>query len=210
MASAPSPSLIPIIIDGRCVGHLLNRGRAGVEVFDAADLSIGIPSAPDAVAALLRVMLAGARRDLMADEPEDDWARDRESWADAAVHYHKDRGNRPSLVEYKAAELARLRSLLINERSLDRAKAEIQAHHEHHPHHGVALSTIEALMFGLRERDTKALAEPKVRGRISQLSKVQIAEVAARLRQLEPHIAQAWTADETQQLIAKWGELHRD
>ena len=160
--------------------------------------------------ALVRVMLVGGEADLMSEEPEDDWACDRESWADAAVHYHKDRGNRPSLVEYKAAELARLRSLLINERSLDRAKAEIQAHHEHHPHHGVALSTIEALMFGLRERDTKALAEPKVRGRISQLSKEQIAEVAARLRQLEPHIAQAWTADETQQLIAKWGELHRD
>jgi transposase len=48
-----------------------------------------------------------------------------------------------------------------------------------------------------------------VQGRISQLSKEQIAEVAARLRQLELHIAQAWTADETQQLIAKWGELHR-
>ena len=208
MASAPSPSLISIIIDGRCVGHLLNRGRACVEVFDAADLSIGIPSAPDAAPpGAVRVMLAGARRDLMSEELEDDWACDRESWADAAVHYHKDRGNRPSLVEYKAAELARLRSLLINERSLDRAKAEIQAHQ---PHHGVALSTIESLMFGLRERDTKALAEPKVRGRISQLSKEQIVEVAARLRQLEPHIAQAWTADETQQLIAKWGELHRD
>lgn len=54
MASAPSPSLIPIIIDGRCVGHLLNRGCMGVEVFDAAELSIGVfPSAPDVVATLL-------------------------------------------------------------------------------------------------------------------------------------------------------------
>jgi hypothetical protein len=85
----------------------------------------------------------------MADEPEDDWAGDRESWADAAVHYHKDRGNRPSLVEYKAAELARLRSLLINERSLDRAKAEIQAHHERQ--RNAAALTIEALGFALRD-----------------------------------------------------------
>ena len=128
-------------------------------------------------------------------------------WRDAAVDYQ---GSPVSLVEYTPAKLTWLRSLLDGGMSLDRVYAEIRAHHEHHHHHGAALSTIEALMFGLRERDTKALAEPKVRGRISQLSKEQIAEVAARLRQLEPHIAKAWTADETQQLIAKWGELHRD
>ena len=103
-----------------------------------------------------------------------------------------------------------MRSLLINERSLDRAKAKIQAHHEHHPHHGVALSTIELLMFGLRERGHQGARRAQSAGANSQLSKEQIAEVAARLRQLEPHIAKVWTADETQQLIAKWGELHRD
>ena len=105
-----------------------------------------------------------------------------------------------------SAALTRLRSLLDEGMSLDRVYAKIR---DHHPH-GSALSTIEALMLGLRERDTKALADPKVQGRISQLSKEQIAEVAARLRQLEPHIAKVWTADETQQLITKWGELHRD
>ena len=53
-----------------------------------------------------------------------------QSWAEAAGEYHKERGNRPSLVEYKPAELARLRALLRREVTLDRAKAEIQAHHE--------------------------------------------------------------------------------
>jgi hypothetical protein len=204
MASAPSPSLIPIIIEGRCVGHLLNRGRAGVEVFDAADLSIGIPSAPDAVAALLRVMLAGARRDLMADEPEDDWARDRESWADAAVHYLKDRGNRPSLVEYKAAELARSRSLLINERSLDRAKAEIQAHHKRQ--RNAAASTIEALMFALRD-GLDALKHPRNQRRLSELNDEQMQEVAARIQKFLPRIAPVWKPADVQALLSLWSKL---
>jgi transposase len=139
------------------------------------------------------------------DEDDDGW--DREAWASAAREYRKDRGNRPSLVEYKAADLARLRSLLINKRSLDHVKAEIQAHHERQ--RNAAASTIDALTFDLRERGTEALADPK-QGRIFQLGDEQITEVAARLRQLKPHIAKAWTADEAQQLISKWGALHRE
>jgi hypothetical protein len=160
-------------------------------------------------AARVAADLAGARA-LCGHPPdeEDDGGWSREAWASAAREYHKDRGNRPSLVEYKAAELARLRSLLINKRSLDHVKAEIQAHHERQ--RNAAVSTIDALTFDLRERDTEALAEPKVQGRIFQLGDEQITEVASRLRQLKPHIAKAWTADEAQQLISKWGALHRE
>jgi hypothetical protein len=140
----------------------------------------------------------------MADEPEDDWARDRESWADAAVHYHKDRGNRPSLVEYKAAELARLRSLLINERSLDRTKAEIQAHHERQ--RNAAASTIEALVFALRD-GLDALKHPSNQRRLGELSDAQMREVAGRVQKFMPHVAPAWESADVAALISIWSKL---
>ena len=46
MAARPKPKPDSIIIDGRCVGRLLNRGCMDVEVFDAAELSIGLFERP--------------------------------------------------------------------------------------------------------------------------------------------------------------------
>jgi hypothetical protein len=60
-------------------------------------------------------------------------------------------------------------------------------------------ATLEALMFSLRERGTRAL--PDAKRRLSQLNDRQLAEVGDRLRRLKPHIARAWTAEEVKVLI---------
>jgi hypothetical protein len=55
---------------------------------------------------------------------------------------------------------------------------------------------VEALMLGLRERGTKALAEQDVKRRLSELSDQQVVEVGNRLQRLKPEIARAWNAEE--------------
>jgi hypothetical protein len=72
---------------------------------------------------------------------------------------------------------------------------------------GTAASTIEALMLGLRERGTKALEEPAVKRRLSELSETQLREVGERLQNLKPHIAKAWDADAVVFLISTWADL---
>jgi hypothetical protein len=66
---------------------------------------------------------------------------------------------------------------------------------------GAAASTVEALMLGLRERGTKALTEPEVRRRLSELSDQQVIDVGNRLQRLKPEFANAWTAQEVQALF---------
>ena len=43
-----SPPLIPILANEICIGHLLDRGRAGWEAFDCDDQSIGVFATPSA------------------------------------------------------------------------------------------------------------------------------------------------------------------
>jgi hypothetical protein len=38
--TAPATSLIPIVVDGHCIGHLIGR-RSGFEAFDREDRSLG-------------------------------------------------------------------------------------------------------------------------------------------------------------------------
>jgi len=101
-----------------------------------------------------------------------------------------------------AQPLARLRALLDDSVSLDRAYAEINTHR-----HRAAVSTIEALMLALRERGTAALAEGPVRQRLAQLNEEQVVKVGDRLQTLLPRVAKAWSADEVRQLLEAWGGL---
>jgi hypothetical protein len=64
-----------------------------------------------------------------------------------------------------------------------------------------AMSTVEALMFGLRERGATALDETHSRQRLTQLDDDQALEIAGRLQRLKPEIAPAWSADEVEQLL---------
>jgi hypothetical protein len=99
-------------------------------------------------------------------------------WRDAAVEYHKDRGNRTLIVEIEPERLARLRALMADDVSLERVYAEI---HSHWFSNRSAASTIEALMFCLRERGEAAFTEPDHRRRLAELSSTQLREVIARL-----------------------------
>lgn len=80
-------------------------------------------------------------------------------------------------------EHERLRGLLDDVVTLERANYEIKRHHFQRR---AATSTIEALMMGLRERGTAALKEPKVQRRLGELSAEQLREVIARLIKLRP------------------------
>jgi hypothetical protein len=61
--------------------------------------------------------------------------------------------------------------------------------------------TIEALMFSLRERGTKALEEADNKRRLSELSEQQLIEVGNRLQRLKPEIARSWTREEVETLF---------
>jgi hypothetical protein len=64
-----------------------------------------------------------------------------------------------------------------------------------------AASTLEALMYSLRERGIKALGEPDTLRRLCELSDEQLRDVAVRLQQFQPHIAPAWKAEDIRVLI---------
>jgi cytochrome c553 len=61
--------------------------------------------------------------------------------------------------------------------------------------------TVEALMWSLRERGTKALGEAVTKRRLSELSDQQMVEVGNRLQRLKPEIARAWNAAELETLF---------
>jgi hypothetical protein len=80
-------------------------------------------------------------------------------------------------------EHERLRGLLDDDVTLERAYYEINRHHFQGR---TATSTIEALMAGLRERGMAALTDPKVERRLGEVSAEQLREVIARLIKLRP------------------------
>jgi hypothetical protein len=86
-----------------------------------------------------------------------------------------------------------MRRLLEDNVSLERAHQEMIGENFRGR---AATSTVEALMFSLRERGTMALEEPDTRPRLGELSDEQAIEVGTRLRKLKPDIAKAWSADE--------------
>jgi hypothetical protein len=61
--------------------------------------------------------------------------------------------------------------------------------------------TVEALMFSLRSRGTKALEERDTKRRLSELSDQQVIEVGDRLQKLKPEIARAWSPEEVKVLL---------
>jgi hypothetical protein len=98
-----------------------------------------------------------------------------------------------------------LRKLMADGVSLERAWHEINAAHVRGR---AAQSTVEALMYSLRERGTKALEEPDTKRRITQLSEQQLHEVGGRLQRLKPEIAKPWSPDEVRLLLAAWMGCH--
>jgi hypothetical protein len=89
------------------------------------------------------------------------------------------------------------RRLLDDSVSLQRAHAEIVAHHFKGR---AADSTLEALAFQLRA-GVGVLKEPDVRRRLSELSDAQFLEVTARVRRHKPEIAPIWADNDVRTLM---------
>ena len=105
--------------------------------------------------------------------------------------------------ETQEQRLARLRKLMADDVSLERAHHALQ---QHHFQGRAAAATVEALVFGLRERGTAALREAKVRRRIGELSEQQLHEVCGRLQKLNPEMP--WSADKVERLVEAWAACH--
>ena len=128
----------------------------------------------------------------------DPW--DDPSWGEAAIDYHKSRGKRVSTVSYAPGEIWRLRRLMDDDVSLDRAWHELNA--------GAAASTVEALVFGLRDGLAALPKNPDRLRRLSELNAEQLKAVCRRVQDFNPEIATPWSSDEVAALITKWRELH--
>jgi hypothetical protein len=123
------------------------------------------------------------------------------SWREAAEQYHRDRAGRSLIVGPEP--LKPLRTLLESGPPFSQVYYAVNSHRAD----GAPHPTIEALMLGLRERGTKALTEPDVQRRLSELNEAQLREVGARLQRLRPDIAKAWNPDEVVILVSMWTDL---
>jgi hypothetical protein len=103
------------------------------------------------------------------------------SWKQAAVDYHKVRDG--GLRWSKVNRVARARD-------------------------GAAASTVEALIFELRDGIDALPANPERLRRLWELSETQLHEVCARLQNFKPTIARPWTADEVAALVKIWAKSH--
>jgi hypothetical protein len=85
-----------------------------------------------------------------------------------------------------------------------------QAHRRlfEHRRDGAAASTVEALVFGLRDGIDALPAKPERLRRLSELSADQLKEVCARLQNFKPTIGRPWTADEVDALVSIWAKSH--
>jgi hypothetical protein len=128
------------------------------------------------------------------DESITDWALvaadawNAKSWKGAAT----ERGKRRTIVEIEPEKLRRLRALLDDDVSLQRAYAEISSSHIKGR---AADSTLEALAFQLRA-GVGVLKEQDVRRRLSALSDAQLVEIVERVQRHKPEIAPVWSDDD--------------
>jgi hypothetical protein len=160
-----------------------------VDTLQAAVVRHGVVAkfGQDRVQEIMAAAFAAVRDDLLKfedieSEPslaDDAWSAP--GWRDAAIDYHKHRGNRVSVIAYTADELARLRGLMADNVTLERAWHEINR-----PTDCAAASTVEALMLALRERGAAALAEPDCQRRLADMSTAQVRDILARLMALRP------------------------
>ena len=124
------------------------------------------------------------------------------SWTDAAREYHEARehsGGKP-----QQPPDPQLLALLDPKVSLEQAQRSLLERRRD----GEAASTVEALMFGLRDGIHVLPTKRERLRRLSELSADQLKEVCARLQNLKPTIARPWTADEIAALVKIWGKSH--
>jgi len=132
---------------------------------------------------------------------DDAWAAP--GWREAALDYHKHRGNRASIAPYAPEHLARLRRLLDDDVSLDRAWHAVNDRRS-----GAAASTVEALVYGLRDGLVALSKNPDRLRRLSELNAEQLKAVCRRVQNFNPEIATPWSSNQVAALITKWRALH--
>src|SRR5262249_41952578 len=111
-------------------------------------------------------------------------------WQAAAAEYHNN--NHQSAAKIEPERLQRLRRLMDNDVSLERAWSELNNQCRRGE---AAAAAVEALVYSLRP-GVDALAEPDTARRLAGLSDDQLLQVGERLRRLKPKIARAWSGDE--------------
>jgi len=101
-------------------------------------------------------------------------------WKQAALEYHNTRGNNVSIVEAPPEALVRLRRLMRDSVSPERAWAELNGRRNR----PTPKATIDAIMFAVRERGLAALKEPATAERLNSCDAAARAEIEQRLQKL--------------------------
>jgi hypothetical protein len=146
------------------------------------------------VAAALEMLITAGILEL--PEPEGLTAWGAPSWRDATLEYHRDRPGRLA-VEIEPKRLARLRRLMADDISIDRAWHELGADQT------APKATVDALMFSLR-RGINELTQPSTLRRLSTLNEYQLEDVCLRVQAFQQRIAPAWSAADVDLLISAW------
>jgi hypothetical protein len=146
------------------------------------------------VAAALEMMFAAGIIEEPAAQAMTPW--DAPSWCDATVEYHRDRPGRLA-VEIELKRLARLRRLMADDISIDRAWHELEADRT------APKATVDALIFSLR-RGINELTQPSTLRRLSTLDEYQLEDVCLRVQAFQPRIATIWSAADVDLLISAW------
>jgi hypothetical protein len=156
-------------------------------------------------------MSATSRKSIYGQSPEataPDWAAvaadawEAPSWEAAAREYHEARqrsGGKPP-----QPPDPQLLALLDPKVSLEQAQRRLLDHRRG----GAAASTVEALMFGLRDGIDALPTKPERLRRLWELSETQLHEVCARLQNFKPTIARPRTADKVAALVSIWAKSH--
>jgi hypothetical protein len=71
----------------------------------------------------------------------------------------------------------------------------------------LAPSSLVALMFSLR-RGVDELTQPDAQRRLSAVAEDQLEAICLRVQTFQPKIAEPWSADGVDLLIAAWGKFH--
>jgi hypothetical protein len=112
-------------------------------------------------------------------------------WRGSAAQYHTARDRRRSVVELEPERLRRLRALLDDSVSLERAYIEGGRSRS------APQTVVDALMLSL-----DALRQ------LSELDEDQLGEVCDRAQNFKSNIAPAWTPEEVKALVIIWRKSH--
>jgi hypothetical protein len=147
------------------------------------------------VAAALEMMVAAG----MVEQPEPKtmttW--DGPSWRVSAKDYHEQRASRRTSETISPERLARLRRLMADDSSIDRAWHKLEADRT------APKATVDALMFSLR-RGINELTQRSTLRRLSTLDEYQLEDVCLRVQAFQQRIAPTWSAADVDLLISAW------